>query len=132
MDEPIDNGSDGAIHNPHQERLPAPVYYISSPDDKSVMVGIDVRLLIYEPGRAKILWDDPFYPNNPRVRWFTAARKNDEAFEFREAESNNTYCFEPMTLDIYNETVRYKLMNGRDFDSIEEPIDTLRAIDPDW
>ena len=60
MDEPIDNGSDGAIHNPHQERLPAPVYYISSPDDKSVMVGIDVRLLIYEPGRAKILWDDPF------------------------------------------------------------------------
>ena len=37
-----------------------------------------------------------------------------------------------MTLDIYNETVRYKLMNGRDFDSIEEPIDTLRAIDPDW
>ena len=94
---------------PIRERLPHPIYHVSCDDDSSVLIGMNV-------------WTD-----NNMVSWFdtvkqrlmrgTIIEKTPERLAFRREEKagGQTYLFVPMTLDIYNSTVRSHLRNRSGF-----------------
>jgi hypothetical protein len=106
-----------------QEKLPKEVYYISSPDDDTVLVGIDVTI---EHGE-----------NNSMVRWYDTTRerammaeamkKDGDKFAFKriEEEGGGNYYFTPMNLEIYEDNVKDRLIEGRDFKNDE---DLIRAF----
>ncbi len=120
-----DNRTEGMEQDESYERLPEPVYYIESPDDESVLVGIDVS--IYRSKNitdAIITWYDTTHE-----RTMTAAeiQTNDKCFVFRrrEEEGGGTYYFEPMNLNLYNEHVKEKLIDGKDFKDHNDLIDAF-------
>ena len=111
-----------------REKLPEPVYYIESPDDDTVLIGVDVT--IERDGNsteaARISWYD-----TARERIMTAAETKQEdgyfAFKRSEAEGGGTYYFAPMDLETYNNEVRERLAGGQTFESNEELIQAFLA-----
>lgn len=108
-----------------QEKMPAPVYYVESPDDKSVMVGIDVtitRATFEGEEFIGVSWYD-----TSRERRMLAARvemKEDGTFAFDRSEDDGGghYDFRPMNLQVYNEKVKSRLIQGGDFENDEDLI----------
>ena len=120
-----DNRTEGMEQDESHERLPEPVYYIESPDDESVLVGIDVSIYRNKSTTDAIIsWYDTAHE-----RTMTAAeiQTNDKCFAFRrkEEEGGGTYYFEPMNLDLYNEHVKGKLIDGKDFKDHNDLIDAF-------
>ena len=101
------------------EKLPKPVYFIESPEDKSVLVGIDVTLEKTPSNKVIVSWFDTV-----RERSMLAAetRSNGDLFAFRRADSDKDehYLFSPMDINTYNNYVKSKLQDGRDFESIDD------------
>ena len=113
---------------PTRERLPHPVYHVSCGDDSSVLIGMNV-------------WTD----SNNMVSWFDTVRqrlmrgtiieKTPERLAFRREEraGGQTYLFVPMSLDIYNSTVRNHLRDSQSFDDEQSMIDALlQSIKNAW
>ena len=120
-----DNRTEGMEQDESHERLPEPVYYIESPDDESVLVGIDVSIYRNKNTTDAIIsWYDTAHE-----RTMTAAetQTNDKCFAFRrkEEEGGGTYYFKPMDLDLYNEHVKEKLIDGKDFKDHNDLIDAF-------
>ena len=114
-----------------QERLPAPVYYIESTGDDTVLVGIGVRLAT-AGDRALVSWFDT---NRERQMHGTILENNPSQFVFQRAAEagGQTYSFIPLTLPIYQSAVKDKLWRGRNFDDEQTMISALlRSIRTAW
>ena len=107
-----------------RKKLPRLVYYVESPNDDTVLVGINVIIT-----HDKMLGKDIFV-----VRWYDTShervmtmseiwrRGNQFAFKRIEREGGGLYYFAPMNLEIYNEKVKKRLIAGADFKSEEEMV----------
>lgn len=116
------------------QKLPKPVYYVESPDDDTVLVGMDVTIEYHKKGKESVYiikwWD-----STPHERGMVASRIKIEgeffAFKRIDKEGGQTYYFRPMTLDIYNAKVKNRVYGEKtDFDNeddmINEFLKTLR------
>ena len=103
------------------ETLPEPVYYIESPEDDTVLVGIGVAIETNADGPTTITWYDT---SHERAMTAEEIHQEDGRFAFKRsaAEGGQSYKFIPMDLSIYNDKVKHELMSGKDFDSKEELI----------
>ena len=93
------------------EKLPKPVYYVESPDDGTVLIGIDVTVEHYKRGMESttiVNWYDTSHER--RMLADKIERKDDYlAFKRAEREGGGFYYFSPMNLDIYNSKVKNRL-----------------------
>ena len=124
-DQTDDNQAENAEQSESHERLPEPVYYVESPDDDSVLVGIDVSIDTYENDKKTIItWFDT---THERIMTAAETQVNDKYFAFKrtEEEGGGTYYFAPMDLSLYNERVKNKLIDGKDFDNRDDLIDAF-------
>lgn len=124
-DQPEDDQTEDMEQNESHERLPEPVYYIESPDDDTVLVGIDVSINRYENDQKTIItWFDT---THERIMTAAETQENDKYFAFKriEEEGGGTYYFAPMDLSLYNERVKNKLIDGKDFDNRNDLIDAF-------
>lgn len=109
------------------ERLPAPVYYVQSDRDPTVLVAMDVWLL----GNS-ISWFDTV---KERLMHGQVLEKTPQRFAFRRTADGGgqTYSFVPLTLEIYNSSVKDRLPAGRDFDDEQAMVDAfLRSFKNAW
>lgn len=116
-----DNNAEKASN---KEKLPKPVYYIESPDDNTVLVGIDTTIehdKIGDQEVSKISWYDTKYE---RIMTASETMQKGDYFAFKriDQEGGGTYYFAPMNLEIYNNKVRDYLINGRDFTNDDDLI----------
>ena len=103
-----------------RETLPEPVYYVESPEDDSVLVGIDVAVTRRGDGKVVATWHDT---THERGMIMTQMKKVGQYFGFKriETEGGQHYYFTPMNLEVYNAKVKDKL--GRiEFQNKEEMI----------
>lgn len=103
-----------------REAMPVPVYYVESPTDKTVLVGIDVEV-VERGGEKYVTWHDTAHE---RMMKAVEIQQKDDYFAFRR-DNGNEYYFEPMTCNIYNEKVKDKL-NGGDFENDAALIEAFR------
>ena len=116
--------SSGIEQEKTAEKLPEPVYYVESPDDPTVLVGIDVTITrdnSSENAAAEINWFDTAHE---RIMLAEEIQQKDGYFAFQRAEEDGggTYFFAPMDLNIYNEKVKDRLFNGGDFENNDDLI----------
>ena len=104
--------------------LPEPVYYVFSPQDGTVLVGIDVVVHMGN-NRYVVSWWDPSHERSMTASKITC---DSDYFAFKrvDSEGGQIYFFIPMDLDIYNNRVKRFLISGRAFDNIEEMIKAFR------
>lgn len=115
------------------EKLPKPVYYIESPNDDTVLVGIDVTInhdRTAEQEISKIRWYDT---SHERIMTASETRHKDDFFAFKrvDQEGGGVYYFTPMNLEIYNNKVKQRLAAGSDFTNNEDLIKAFLATTED-
>ncbi|MDO5480981.1 MAG: hypothetical protein Q4F60_01375 [Candidatus Saccharibacteria bacterium] len=113
----INNGIGDAEKGKTTEKIPKPVYYIESPDDDTVLIGINVAINHNKAGENDIYivrWYDTV---RERIMIASEIRKNDDYFAFKrlEQEGGGFYYFMPMNLEIYNNKVKQRLAIQKDF-----------------
>ena len=109
------------------EKLSKPVYYIESPTDDTVLIGIDVTIGKQEINKEKPLKISWFDTTRERTMLATETRRQDDYFAFKRAEKEGGgfYYFTPMDLKIYNSNVKQRLVAGSDFSNDEDLIDAF-------
>lgn len=110
--------------NTMERKLPARAYYISSPDDTTVLLGLDViirdkMIRWYDTVKERMFEIGDIQEDAPEQLVFT--RKD----SVTENEPARVYTLQPLTLDLYNAHVKSKLRAGEDFDSVEKLYDAL-------
>ena len=102
-----------------REVLPAPVYYVESSDDNSVLIGMDVAIEKNPDGTSLVTWHDT---TRERAMMADEVKNEDDFFAFKrtDEEGGQFYKFSPMTLELYNEKVKAELIAGQDFDNPDE------------
>ena len=115
------------------EKLPKPVYYIESPNDDTVLVGINVTIdhdRMGEQEISKISWYDT---SHERIMTASETRQKDDYFAFRriDQEGGGSYYFTPMDLGIYNNKVKQHLAAGSEFTNNEDLIKAFLATTED-
>ena len=95
-------------------KLPARVYYVSSPDDDTVLVALDVQIR-----KNVIRWFDTV---KERVMEIAEVIKDDgQEFSFKRGDnSGEIYTLKTMTIEDYNEKVKKRLIAPKEFSSEEE------------
>lgn len=115
------NNGDADFKNETTKKLPAPVYYVESNEDSSVLVGMKVTIRQISNNHFVVSWWDPTHE-----RCMSASEINCEgdSFSFKRIseEGGQTYYSRPMTLEIYNTRVKNRLFGKREFDNEEEMI----------
>jgi len=98
------------------ERLPADVYYVHSAEDDTVLIGMDVEIVRGDDG-ILAHWLDTV---KERRMLALATETRGDVFVFTrvEKEGGGRYSFTPMSLEIYNLSVKEKLKNGLEFDNL--------------
>ena len=111
----------GAESAPTHEKLPKPVYYIESPTDDTVLIGIDVTIDREQSDTktARISWYDT---SHERVMTAKETAQKDDYFAFERVpeEGGGIYYFAPMNLDIYNQRVKSHLENGANYSNNDD------------
>jgi hypothetical protein len=87
------------------------VCYVASPEDTTVLIAFDIRM----EGDNFISWFDTV--KERRMRVGEIIEDTPECFVFRrnDGQQKSTYTFMPMTLDIYNEKVKHKILIPKAF-----------------
>ena len=120
-----DNNEKNAEKFNHMEKLPEPVYYVESPDDDTVLVGIDVK--IYREEKNNQLFTTVSWHDTNKYRYMMASdtmlHGDCFAFKRQEKEGGGTYYFMPMTIDIYNDKVKKLIIGNPNYTNKEELID---------
>lgn len=98
-------------------KLPKPVYFIESPYDDTVLVGIDATItdIILNENLISILnWYDTIRQRNFLISQII--HENDR-FIFKRSgqEGGGVYCFTPMNLKTYHEKIKQHLSEQTDF-----------------
>ncbi len=112
-----DSGTDKVEKNNSVEKLPKPVYYIESPNDDTVLIGIGVTIehsKMNEENISRISWYDT---TRERVMVASEAKQKNDFFAFKriDQEGGGYYYFMPMDLKVYNDKVKQHLAAGADF-----------------
>lgn len=98
-------------------KLPKPVYFIESPYDDTVLVGIDATItdIILNENLISILnWYDTIRQRNFLISQII--HENDRfIFKRSDQEGGDVYCFTPMNLKIYHEKIKQHLSEQTDF-----------------
>ena len=107
-----------------RKRLPEPVYYVESPDDRTVLVAMDVIVEHQKStkhDKTIITWYDT---THERVMEASETTWKDGCFSFKRGDCPGdwVYHFIPMNLEIYYEKVKHRLLAGSDFTSKEDLI----------
>lgn len=110
--------------NTMERKLPARAYYISSPEDDTVLVGLGVTLTNtvirwYDTVKERMFEIDRIQQDDPDKLIFT--RKGVAG----EAGITRTYTLQPLTLPLYYEHVKSQLRAGEDFESEDALYDAL-------
>ena len=108
-------------HHENAERLPARVYFVESHDDPTVLVALRVTIT-----GEKIQWFDTTHERHLTVDEVLDA--NPDHFVFRRAadEGGKTYTLVPLTLDIYQRSLKGRFRGPKqDFQDEEELLSTL-------
>lgn len=108
-------------------RLKEPVYYIESQNDETVLLGINIRL-VKKNERTYISWFDTVHE---RMMEISKIGRKEDGYVFKCVDSPQaTYFILPITLDLYEEKIRKKLVNGKHFDNLEDLIaELLETLD---
>ena len=99
-----------------------PVYFVRSTpnNDNTTLVAVDVQL---RP--EYIEWFDT---NKDRRFGYDEIKKlEDESLCFSDPRSGISYQLTPLSLDLYEKTIRPKLLDGRSFKTTEEMLNALLA-----
>jgi hypothetical protein len=116
-----------------REKLPAEVYYIESPTDDTVTIGLDVELVDNKFGRS-VRWFDTRKSRCIYVSGATAGNDGELVFHREEKDGDGNkfyvgdYSFRPMTLDIYEQKAKGKLLSPPDFNSEEEMLAEFKSF----
>jgi hypothetical protein len=102
-------------------KLPVPVYSVSSPEDDTVLLAMDVKIK-----HGFISWFDSTKERVMGIENIEEKPNGELIFHSKADEGNREYTFTPLTLDIYKKHVQKKLLAGKDFDNEE---DMLKAIE---
>ena len=102
--------------------LPRKVYYVESSDDNTVLVGMDITLEKESFQGNDIVLVSWFDTVRDRMMKAADIKLEGDVFSFRrlEKDGGGVYYFTPMTLQIYNDKVKKRLLAGGEFTSEEE------------
>ena len=102
--------------------LPRKVYYIESSDDDTVLVGMDITLEKKSIQGNDIVLVSWFDTVRDRIMKAADIKLEGGVFSFRRLKEDGSgmYYFIPMTLQIYNNKVKKRLLAGGEFTSEEE------------
>ncbi len=104
----------------NRERFPAPVYYVESPTDDTVLVGIGVQL------RGDMLtWFDTVKERTMLVDKIIEESPKSFIFQRDRQEGGDAYSFQPMTLEIYSSSVQKQLIDGKTFQNQDAMIEAF-------
>ncbi len=110
------------------KKLSKPVYYVKSPDDDTVLVGMDVTIVHYRKGEESV-YTVNWWDSTPHERRMGASQIKIEgeffAFKRIDKEGGQTYYFRPMTLEIYNAKVKDRLTGKIDFENETDMINAF-------
>lgn len=112
----------------NRERFSSPVYYVESQTDETVLVGIDIRLQ-----GDFLTWFDTIKDRTMLVD--RVIEESSKLFTFKrdDKEGGGVYSFQPMSLEIYNSSVRERLIYGEAFSDQEAMIKAfLETKDNAW
>ena len=105
---------------------PDKIYYVSSPDDGTVLIAMNI-----EAGEREIRWFDTVKERIMEVD--SILDKDSEHFVFKRQELGGVYTFVPMSLEVFREKVKNKILIPRDFDTEEEMVAAFKeTIKNDW
>lgn len=96
------------------EKLPAPVYYVQSETDDTVLVGLNVT----HDGNV-ISWQDTTKERRMAIKQILLDDPNDFRFMASESSGGNSYRFTPLDLETYRLNVKPQLFNAADFTDVE-------------
>ena len=96
------------------EKLPAPVYYVQSETDDTVLVGLNV----VHDGTV-ISWQDTTKERRMAMEQILSDNPNDFCFKATDSSGGNTYRFTPLDLETYRLTVKPQLFNAGDFTDVD-------------
>lgn len=121
---------DSTIKIIERKELPKPVYYIESPSDNTVLVGVDVSITDYEvdgDSYSIVKWRDTA---RERIMYAAEIKQQGDFLTFRreDREGGGHYYFMPMNLEVYNSKVRQRLVNGLDFENEDDLINAFLDI----
>ncbi|GEM_PF-594566 len=111
--------------------LPAPVYFVESPDDEAALIGINVKI---DKKLRSVSWFDTVRERTRKVETISYGDDGVLLFTAQNGYDDNERNMEkfrmsPMTLETYNEKVKEK-MGWREFDNENEMIQAfLDSID---
>ena len=95
--------------------LPKRIYYVESLGDLTVCVAMDVKVL-----DDRITWFDTVKDRGMHIEKVIDSNPGHFVFIRKGAEHPQTYTFLPMTLELYEAKVKPHLINGSDFETIED------------
>lgn len=103
--------------------LPAPVYFVESPDDEAALIGINVKI---DKKLRSVSWFDTVRERTRKVETISYGDDGVLLFTAQNGYNDNERNMEkfrmsPMTLETYNEKVKEK-MGWREFDNENEMI----------
>ena len=91
------------------------VYYVSSPQDETVLLATHVIA-----SGAVVRWLDTVKERVMAVERWIEHTPRSIIFERSKKEGGGTYTFTPLTLEIYQENVKSKLMSPKEFQTERE------------
>lgn len=96
------------------------VYYVSSPQDETVLLAIDVRargtvLRWFDTVKERIMVVENWIENTPHGIIFERSQK----------EGGGRYTFTPLTLELYQEHVKSKLIAPKEFQTRQEMVECI-------
>jgi hypothetical protein len=100
--------------------FPEGIYYVESSEDPTVLLAMDIVL-----GGDLIRWFDTIKERRMEVRRVLNDDPLHFAFEREDGERGRVYRFVPLTLEIYRERVRSRLLDGKDFETSKEMKDAF-------
>ena len=97
-----------SMPEPSSQKLPGRVYYISSNQDATVLLALDVTI---EGGY--VCWFDTIKERIMEIA--RIADQNTSHFVFKRLDWGDTYTFMPLTLKIYSEKIKQRILVPQDF-----------------
>jgi len=107
--------------NKNLAKIKDKIYYVISDEDESVLIGMDLRINFND---KTISWFDTV---KDRTMGFEAIiDDNPDHFVFKRSGRGEVYTFVPMTLEVYNDNVKNRILIPRDLETEE---DMLKAFE---
>ncbi|KKS44456.1 hypothetical protein A2567_00275 [Candidatus Azambacteria bacterium RIFOXYD1_FULL_42_11] len=92
------------------------VYYMSSPDDDTVLIALDIKISDY----GFIEWFDTIKDRIMRVGEIIDNNSEHFVFQRNDGQTKSTYTLIPMTIDIYNDKIKNKILIPKEFATKEK------------